>query len=110
MKKRIINIFLIISSAILLYFIGYFFHTISILVKLQGSTLKWLIQNIFNVLATSFILFSNVYTFILINKQNISLSREEIQKARRESKRLKLEKLKDKIENQLESLNENDIV
>lgn len=116
MKKKIINILLIVSLVIMLYFVGRCIYGIvnnasvlfslsqttehSMLIYYFQNTIESLITNIISFIFVIFVLFVLIFTFIFINKNNFTV-KKDLQKERQENKRKKLEKQKEKIEKQL---------
>jgi hypothetical protein len=115
MKKKIVNILLIVSLVIMVYLIGrgiyWIVNDVKVAYQIPYPDLLtyhefWirLDTNIVHTILFVFIFVSNIIILLLFNKNEIALTKEEILKRKQENKRKKLENKKKKIEEQLNNI------
>ena len=114
MKKKIINILLIVSLVMMVYFVAIHFRSLYFSIKNlehfgqrffeDNGFISNFIHCILGSFFSVFISITLVFTLIFTNKNEIALTKEEILKRKQENKRKKLEKQKEKIEKELNNI------
>lgn len=116
MKKKVINILLIVSLVMMVYFVAIHFRSLYFSIKNlehfgqrffeDNGFISNFIHCILGSFFSVFISITLVFTLVFINKNDFVVTKEEILKEKQENKRKKLEKQKKQIEEQLNKIKE----